>query len=92
MDVKWLNCEIGEGQFTGEYAVRGQLSDGTGFSLFAEKKDVDFSAAPTTNKPTKGVIRVLSVDSKDDLVLVMLPRPTFENGQTVTVKKSQIKP
>ena len=89
---QWLDCTISLGEFTGGYAVKGQLSDGTGFSLFAEKNDIKFSEEPAAGKSINGAIRVLSGLSKDDLVLVTLPRPTFENGQTITVKKSQIKP
>jgi len=85
----WLDCTISPGQFTGEYAVQGKLFDGTGFSLFAEKSDIKFDREPTRDKPVEGQIRIVHLDEKDDLLLVALPKPTFENGQTVTIKRSQ---
>jgi len=46
---------------------------------------------PTGNEHVEGTIRVIPLDEKEDLMLVALPRPTFENGQTITVKKNQVK-
>lgn len=87
----WLKCTILPGQFTGEYAVQGKMFDNTGFSLFAEKRDLDFSGQPTFEKPVEGWIRIELGPKKDDLLLVTLPQPTFENGQTITVKTNQVK-
>lgn len=88
---KWLNCTIFLGQFTGEYAVQGKLFDGTEFSMFAEKEYLTFEREPTENKPVDGLIRIVPGKSEGDLFLVGLPHPTFENGQTITVKADQIK-
>jgi hypothetical protein len=87
----WLKCTIFPGQFTGEYAVQGKLFDGTGFSLFAEKEDLKFSGEPTFDKPIEGWISIELGPKKDDLLLVTLPQATFENGQTITVKTSQVR-
>jgi len=88
---EWLKCTITPGQFSGEYAVQGEMFDDTSFSLFAPKKDLKFSEEPTADKPVKGLIRIVQCAQKDDLLLVNLPRPTFENGRTITVKKEQLK-
>ena len=88
---KWLKCTISPGQFTGEFAVQGKMFDATEFSLFAPGEDLQFSENPASDKHVEGYIRVLSGDSKDDLLLVRLPRPTFENGRVITVKMDQIK-
>lgn len=88
---QWLECEIFPGQFSNEFSVEGFLSDGSGFSLFAEKRDLKMPREPKSGQPVKGWIRVRPGPIKDDLVLVTLPKPTFENGQTITVKTSQIK-
>ena len=88
---KWLDCTISEGQFTGEFAVQAQMFDSTVFSLFARKEDLRLNEEPTGDKTVEGSIRVISLDEKGDLVLISLPRPTFENGRTITVKKSQVK-
>lgn len=88
----WLECTISQGQFTGEFAVQGKMFDSTDFSLFAPEKDLQFNKEkPTGNEHVKGAIRIIPLDEKEDLMFVALPRPTFENGQTITVKKHQIK-
>jgi len=86
----WLSCKISLGQFTGEYAIRGILFDGTEFSLFAEKNDLKFPEEPTTGSTVDGRIRVIRGPIKDNFVLVTLPQPTFENGQTITVRTDQV--
>jgi len=88
----WLNCKISSGQFTGEFAVRGEMFNAKEFSLFAPKKDLKFDEEPVKKgKTVEGSISVTKLQAKDDLVLVALPQPTFENGQTITVKSSQVK-
>lgn len=89
--TKWLDCEITQGQFTGEYAVKARMFDETEFSLFVPKNYLIFSEEPSLDKPVNGMISVSVTDQKDDLVLINLPRPTFENGRSITVKESQLK-
>lgn len=81
---------VSQGQFTGEYAVKAALHNGIEFSLFASEEDVSFRGAPTGDEHVEGRIRVQSLSSKDDLLLVSLPQPTFENGRTVTVRDNQV--
>lgn len=90
---KWLECTVSPGQFTGEYAIQGKLFDGTEFSMFAEKEHLKFKKErePTEDEPVVGWIRIVPGPQKDKLLLVRLPQPTFENGQTISVKASQIK-
>ena len=88
---KWLDCTISEGQFTGEFAVQGKMFDSTDFSLFAPKEVLRFDEEPTKNKRVQGSIRVTPLGQKDDLTLIALPRPTFENGRAITVKTNQIR-
>lgn len=90
--TRWLDCEISQGQFTGEYAVKARMFDETEFSLFVPKDFLNFSEEPTIDKSVNGQISVSVTDQKDELVLVNLPRPTFENGRSITVKESQLKP
>jgi hypothetical protein len=88
---KWLDCTISPGQFTGEFAVQGKMFDATEFSLFAPKEDLKFTGEPSWDKPVRGFIRVIPGPRKDNLLLVTLPQPTFENGRTITVKADQIR-
>ena len=87
---KWLECMITPGQFSGEYAVQGKMFDGEGFSLFAPKEDLKFDREPETDKPVKGFVRIVTGPENNNLLMVSLPRPTFENGRTITVNASQI--
>ena len=66
---KWLECTITLGQFSGEYAVQGEMFDATDFSLFAPKKDLIFHEEPATGKPVKGLIRIVPGAQKEDLLL-----------------------
>lgn len=86
-----LECTISPGQFTGEFAVQGKMFDDTEFSLFAPREALQFSGEPSFDEPVQGFIHVRLRDVKNDLLLVSLPRPTFENGQTITVNKTQVK-
>ena len=88
---KWLECQISPGQFSGEYAVKGLMFDETAFSLFAPEDCLSFEVNPSDDRPVSGKIRVLVIDQKDDLCMVNLPRPTFENGRSITVKGEQLK-
>lgn len=90
LEMKWLDCTISMGQFTGEFAVQGKLFDNTEFSLFAERENLKFVEEPEQDKSVDGYIRVITGPQKDDLLLVALPQPTFGNGQTVTVKINQV--
>jgi len=88
--MKWLNCKISEGQFTDEFAVQGKTFNSLKFSLFASKDCIKCKVPPKPGKVVEGSICVKILDKKDDLVLVELPQPTFENGQAITVKAEQI--
>lgn len=88
---KWLECTISPGQFTGEFAVQGKMFDATEFSLFAPKEDLKFDGEPSWDKPVQGLIRVIPGTNEGDLLLVSLPRPTFENGRVITVKMEQVR-
>ena len=87
---EWLECTITPGQFSGEYAIQGEMFDKSDFSLFAPRNELRFSGEPTSREPVKGLIHIVPGLQKDDLLLVSLPRPTFENGRTITVRKEQL--
>lgn len=91
VDKKWLQCMVSEGQFSGEFAIQGELFDNTGFSLFVEQEDVWFKEEPVQGKSVQGLVRITALQQKDDLCLVALPQPTMENGWSVTVKRDNVK-
>jgi hypothetical protein len=83
----WLNCSISPGQFPSEYAISGVQHNGKPFSLFAPLDRVFVSEADEND----GAIQVELLDRKGDLALVRLPAETFENGQHVTVRWSELR-
>lgn len=85
----FLRCHISPGLFSGEFAITGETPVGEEFSLFASEEDVDFDA-PVVEAAVQGWVRVVILDGDDDLLLVRLPAKTFENGPTVTVRRSQV--
>jgi hypothetical protein len=86
----WIRCSISLGQFGDEYGVDGHEHDDTPFSLFAPRDTVKFEVAPTRENSVPGVVLVEVIERKGNLVLVRLPRSTFQAGYFVTVKSDQL--
>jgi hypothetical protein len=85
MEATSLRCKVGPGQFTGEYAVSGEQSNGRSFSLF-----VDDYLADCDNGTGYGWLRVEVINRKGDDALIKLPALSLEGGQFVTVKSAQL--
>jgi len=85
-----LRCQVTPGMFSGEVAVRGETVDGTEFSLFVPDDFVEFEAPVAANRPVDGWLCVEVLAREGALLLVRLPGQTFENGQTVTVRDSDV--
>ena len=88
----WLRCKISPGQFVDEYAISGSLFDGKGFSLFAQKRDIEFEDEPTDTTTVEGNIRVIQIKRTQQNVIVRLPAATLENGQTIAVSTGSVSP
>jgi hypothetical protein len=86
----WLKCTVSIGQFGSEYGVDGVQFNDKPFSLFVPKDSVKFSEEPSKEKPVPGWVRVQIVSRDEDMILVLLPRPTFQSGPYVTVKPDQL--
>ncbi len=91
MQPKWLNCTISEGLFSGEYSVKGQLSNFVDFSLFAPEQYIRLDTPLEGQQAVNGCIAVSVLDEQGEEALVLLPAPTFENGQTITVRRDQVR-
>ncbi|HET6881551.1 MAG TPA: hypothetical protein VFI31_15415 [Pirellulales bacterium] len=85
----WLLCEVSTGQFSTEAAVRGKNSSGKEFSLFAPIQDVR-SRGALGDEWEEGSLRVEVLEAQNGYHLVYLPSQTFESGQTVTVRSTQL--
>lgn len=79
------------GQYSGECAIKGNLYNNKEFSLFADKKDVNYKGKLSVDKPVDGWVKVAPGPQKDNLLLVSLPQPAFENGRNIIVKTEQVK-
>lgn len=86
----FLRCKISRGQFSREVAVRGATFDGTGYSLFAEKDDVEFDGPLQGFEEVDGWMRVEVLQEERGLALVRLPAEAFENGYFLTVNADQV--
>ena len=87
----WLCCTISPGQFSGEYAVEGEMFDGEGFSLFANEEHLECKRFPLESERASAWIQVQVLEQDRGLMLVRLPSQTLENGQTVTVAATSVK-
>lgn len=87
----WLKCKVMSGQYSGECAIKGQLFNNNEFSLFADKRDVDFKGELSVDKSIDGWIKVEPGPKKGDLLLVSLPQPAFENGRNIIVRTEQVR-
>jgi hypothetical protein len=87
----WLQCTVTPGQFRGEAGVEGRQFDGSVFSLFAPDQAVDSEGNPPARGDSRaGWVRVDVISRQNDLVLVRLPRPTFQDGPFITVRPEQL--
>ena len=86
----WLRCTVTPGQFTGEYAVRGEQFNGSVFSFFAPEEYVAQAEAVENGRHADAWVRVHVWGQKGNLAVVRLPRESFESGQYVTVPTDQL--
>ncbi len=70
--------------------MRGTTFNGTEYSLFAEKYDVEFDGPLQGFKSVDGLMRVQILQEERGLALVRLPAEAFENGYYLTVNGDQI--
>jgi hypothetical protein len=87
MESTSLRCNVGPGQFTGEYAVSAAQSNGSPFSLFVDEDFVD-----REDGTGNGWLCVDIVSRRGDDALIKLPAQSLEGGQFVTVKSEQLRP
>ena len=86
----WLRCKVSPGQFTGEYAIVAKDFKGSTFSFFAPDAYVHCDSDASEAGAVDGMVQVEVLEQSSDLILVRLPRVALENGQTVTVCRSDV--
>lgn len=79
-----LRCKASPGQFENEVAISGVEHDGEKFSLFIDRRFVEYDNLPETGA-TDAWLEVVELAREGDLVLVRLPGQTLANGQIITV-------
>src|SRR5262245_29732245 len=85
----WLSCTLSPGLFSHEFGVDGEQFDGKPFSLFVPANTVKYEQEPKKGG-SPGWVRVGIMQKEGPIVLVRLPRQTFQNGPFVTVKAEQL--
>src|SRR5262249_593403 len=86
-----IRCKVFPGQFSSEYAVKAQQTNGEWFSLFVPIVTVEVDEAVNRERAFDGWLKVEVWEVKDDKAIVKLPRESFESGRFVTVSVSQFK-
>lgn len=88
--IKWLTCFASSGQFNDEYAVHGADYEKNEFSLFAPRDYVRVVRSPAAKEEVPAHLQVAVLEQKGNLFLVKLPKQTFDNGWTITVREDQL--
>jgi hypothetical protein len=86
----WLSCNLSLGQFEGEFGVDGEQYDKTPFSLFVPASAAKYDKPPRGNNKAPGWVKVEVLERKGDLILVRLPRQTFQGPPFITVREDQL--
>jgi hypothetical protein len=86
----WLRCLVSPGMFDNEIGVDGRQFDGSVFSFFGPDDAVEPEQELTSEKSVPGRVRVEIMSRKGNLVVVKLPRQTFQNGAFITVTADQL--
>jgi hypothetical protein len=87
----WLRCPVTPGQFSSEYAVVAEQFDGTEFSLFAPRTEVECDTEPRFEQPADGWLRVEVWSRQGDLLMIKLPQMAIGRGQFIKVRSGQMR-
>ena len=86
----WLRCQASLGQFEDEFAISGNDHSGETFSFFTHREFVQAEESPGEQQSVNAVLRVTELANEGELVLIRLPGQTLANGQTLTVRRSEL--
>lgn len=89
-----IRCRARRGQFADEMLVRinAVAPDGgvTEVTSLAYAGSVETESRPDRTGECDALVRAQSLGQKDDLVAVVLPQPTFQNGANVVVRRRDV--
>lgn len=88
--TNFIRCKVYPGQFSDEYAVSGEQTDGRRFSLFVPTNYVVPDQSPSRDSSVDGWLQVSVWEASGGAVVVKLPRDSFESGRFVTVRGDQL--
>lgn len=86
----WLRCKASSGQFENEVAINAAEYNGDSFSLFADRRFLDCPDCVEGQQTVDALLQVVELAREGDLVVVRLPGRTLANGQTVTVRATEL--
>jgi len=89
-----IRCDAGPGMFTDEFVVRIRTlsPDGTIHlaSSIVSGGSLKFDTRPKAGSYVEATLRAYCMDSRQNLVSVILPQTTLENGPSVVVPKTDV--
>jgi len=88
--TRWLTCFASPGQFSDEYAIRGENYQGHEFSLFIPQRFVHCGRRPERDQEESALLQTIVLEQHGTLCLIRLPGQTFDNGSTITVRLDQL--
>lgn len=91
-----IRCRAKRGVFDDEAVVRIPTVDSAGHDSEAECLAYGDTVKRTGEEDASGeadaILRAYCLGEKDDLVAIVLPQSTFQNGPSVIVRKSELLP
>ncbi len=91
-----LKCRVRQGMFPDEYLVIVEAIDEKGQRVqmvaFADKEELEVASFPKGSEDVEGLLSVSTLEIKDRLASVVLPKPTFSNGPVVSIDASDLIP
>ena len=89
-----IKCKIRNGAFDEEMIARFPIVDSAGNDAEAEclayGPSVEVSEERRGQTETDGILRAYLLEIRNNLAAVVLPQPTFQNGPSVVVRRSNL--
>ena len=89
-----IKCKVRRGMVDDEFIARIDIVNSQGADGEAEcwaySDSVDLESAPNGAEEVDGALHAYRLGEKDELVAVVLPQTTFQNGPNVVVRQSSL--
>ena len=89
-----IKCKVRPGAFDDELIARFEIVDSDGRDTEAEcwayGDSVELQVPPSAGQEVDGALHAYSLEQKEQLIAVVLPQSTFQNGPNVVVRESNL--